>query len=223
MLDCAKLRTMFPTPRCILLSALFVLSSASASNVPEPGFVQIFDGHSLSGWQGDVENYEVVGGAIRCRAGEGGTLFTQDVYRDFVVKFEFKLPPGGNNGLAIRYPGVGDPAYSGMCELQVLDDTAEQYADLDARQYHGSAYGMVAAKKGALKPVGEWNEQTVTVIGSTLKVELNGQVILDCDLAEVSDYLANKKHPGKNLKTGHFGFAGHKDPVAFRNIRIMKL
>ncbi len=189
----------------------------------DAGFTSIFNGKDLSGWTGAVDNYEVVDGAIRCQAGKGGTLHTEETYGDFVVRLEFKVPPGGNNGLAIRYPGEGNPAYAGMTELQVLDNTAEKYAKLDQRQYHGSAYGMVAAQRGYLRPVGEWNYQEVTVKGSTIKVELNGTVILDTDLADVKEFMGKKAHPGKDLTEGSFGFAGHNDPVMFRNIAIKKL
>ena len=187
------------------------------------GFESVFNGKDLSGWAGAKDNYEVVDGAIRCQKGKGGNLFTESIYKDFVVRFEFKLPPGGNNGLAIRYPGKGNPAYSGMCELQVLDSEHPKYAKLDARQYHGSAYGMVAAKRGHLKEAGEWNEQEVTVKGSTIQVILNGKEILNADLKDVKEFMANSPHPGKDLAEGHFGFAGHNDPVMFRNIRIKKL
>lgn len=188
------------------------------------GFKPLFNGRDLSGWEGAIDNYEVTDGAIRCKPHKGGNLFTKDEYGDFVVRLEFKLPPGGNNGLAIRFPGKGNPAYDGMCELQVLDTEHKRYLGrIDARQAHGSAYGMVAAKRGYLRPTGQWNFQEVTVVGSKVKVELNGTVILDADLSKVTDYMANSKHPGKNLKKGHFGFAGHSDPVEFRNIMIKPL
>ncbi|MGA1015013.1 MAG: 3-keto-disaccharide hydrolase, partial [Limisphaerales bacterium] len=157
----------------------------------EPGFKPVFNGHNLDGWQGPVANYEVKEGAIVCKPNNGGTIYYHQNLSDFVVRLEFKLPAGGNNGLAIRYPGSGDTAYQGMCELQVLDDSAEKYAKLDQRQYHGSAYGMVAAKRGHQKPVGQWNEQEVTVVGSTIKVVLNGTTILDTDLRTVNQYMAN--------------------------------
>ena len=150
-------------------------------------------------------DYEVKDGAIVCKPGQGGTLFTTRQYRDFVVRLEFKLPPAGNNGLAIRYPGTGDSAYVGMTELQVLDDTDPKYAALDPRQAHGSAYGMVAAKKGHLKPVGEWNEEEVTVRGSTISVVLNGTEILDADLAKVTTFLDDKPHPGKDRRKATSG------------------
>jgi hypothetical protein len=187
------------------------------------GFVSVFNGKDFEGWAGPVSEYEVKDGAIVCRPKKGGTIFTKDEYSDFVARVEFKLPPGGNNGLAIRYPGQGDTAYVGMCEVQVLDDTDPKYAKLDPRQYCGSVYGIVPAYRGHLRPVGEWNFEEVTVKGSTIKVELNGALIVDADVSKVNQYMANSPHPGKDRTSGHFGFAGHNDPVAFRNISIKKL
>jgi hypothetical protein len=187
------------------------------------GFKSVFNGKNLDGWSGEVSSYTVKDGAISCRAGKGGTLYTSDSYRDFAVRLEFKVPAGGNNGLAIRYPGSGNPAFDGMCELQVLDNTAEKYAKLDPRQYHGSAYGMTAAHRGYLRPVGQWNYQEVVVRGSTIQVTLNGTPILDTDLSQVTEFIPGHKHPGKDREVGHFGFAGHGDAVGFRNIAIKKL
>lgn len=190
----------------------------------DQGFVSVFNGKDLTGWRGEVENYEVKDGAIVCKPEKGGVLFTADEYDDFVVRLEYKVPPGGNNGLAIRYPGKGSAAYDGMCELQVIDNDAEEYKTrLDDRQWHGSAYAMVGAHRGYTRPAGVWNYQEVTVKGSTIKVELNGTVILDTDLSKVTEFLKDKPHPGKDRKRGHFGFAGHKDPVMFRNIAIKRL
>ncbi len=187
------------------------------------GFKLIFNGRNLDGWKGAERGYRVKDGLLTCRPHGGGTLHTETTYGDFIARFEFRLPPYGNNGLAIRYPGSGDAAYAAMTELQILDNTHPEYASLDPRQYHGSAYGMVPAHRGYLRPVGEWNYQEVTVKGSTLKVELNGTMILDCDLADVTEYMGGKPHPGKDRKTGHFGFAGHSSPVAFRNIAVKSL
>jgi len=187
------------------------------------GFTSIFNGKDFEGWAGATDNYEVIDGAIVCKKDHGGNLFTEQEFSDFMVRLEFKLPPGGNNGLAIRYPGTGNPAHDGMTELQVLDDTADKYKALDQRQYHGSVYGMVPAHRGYLRLVGEWNYQEVTVKGSTIKVELNGTVTVDADVGEVTEFMGDTAHPGKDLKKGHFGFAGHNDPVMFRNIAIKKL
>lgn len=187
------------------------------------GFVDVFNGKDFTGWAGPVDNYEVKDGAIVCKPKKGGTIYTTQEYGDFAARLEIKLPPGGNNGLAIRYPGKGDTAYVGMCELQVLDDTAKQYTRLDPRQYHGSAYGMAAAHRGYQRPIGEWNFQEVTIKGPTIQVELNGTVILDTDLSKITEYMAKSPHPGKERTSGHFGFAGHNDPVAFRAIQIKPL
>ncbi len=204
------------------------ISGAEANRIlaskGDKGFETIFNGRDFSGWTGPVDNYVVTNGAIMCKPGKGGTIYTKEQYADFVSRLEFKVPSGGNNGLAIRYPGQGDTAYVGMCELQILDDNYDKVrGKLDPRQVHGSAYGMAAAQRGYQRPVGEWNFQETTVTGSRIKVELNGTVILDTDLAKVTESMSKSPHPGKDRKSGHFGFAGHNDPVAFRNVQIKKL
>lgn len=192
----------------------------------EAGFVSIFNGRDWTGWAGPTENYEIVDGAIRCLPKKGGTPHTVEEFGNFTARLEMKIPNGANNGLAIRYPGEGDTAYVGMCELQVLDDQYELHtgSKIDPRQAHGSAYGMVAAARGYQFPNGEWNYEEVAVKGSTIRVELNGTVILQADLAKVdpATYMAGHAHPGKDRTTGFFGLAGHNDPVEFRELRIRK-
>lgn len=188
------------------------------------GFAAVFNGKDLTGWAGALDNYEVTAGAIACKPKKGGNVYTTGEYGDFVARLEYRLPPGGNNGLALRYPGgAAHAATQGMCELQLLDDTDPQYAKLDPRQSNGSAYGMAAAHRGYLRPVGEWNFLEVTARGSTLRAELNGTRVLDTDLSKVTEFMGKQPHPGKDRARGHFGFAGHNDPVAFRNIEIRKL
>lgn len=188
------------------------------------GFTPAFNGKDLSGWAGAVDNYEVKDGAIVCKPGKGGTLFTKEIYGDFKARVEFQLPPGGNNGLSIRYPGKGHATYNAMTELQILDDTAEKYAKLDPRQYHGSVYSLIAAERGFLRPLGEWNFQEVSVVGSTIKVELNGTVILNADVSQVKEGMYEmERYKGLGNTEGHFGFAGHNEPVAFRLVELKKL
>ena len=187
-------------------------------------FKSAFNGKNFEGWAGPTNNYSVDHGSIQCLKGKGGTIYVNDELGDFSARMEFKLPPGGNNGLAIRYPGSGDTAYVGMCELQVLDDSAKKYAKLHPAQYHGSAYGMAAAARGYQRPVGEWNFQEVTVDGSRIKVELNGTLILNADLANVEKPMYDLgKFKGRLRKSGYFGFAGHGDAVSFRNISIRNI
>ncbi len=185
-------------------------------------YESIFNGRDFSGWKGELENYEVIDGSFVCKEGKGGTVFTDKQYSDFIARAEFKLPPGGNSGLALRYPGKGLPHVDGL-ELQVLDSEDPKYATLDPRQYHGSVYGLVPAHRGYLRPVGEWNFQQVTMYGSKIKVELNGFTILDADLSEVKESKDGAVPPGAKIRSGHFGFAGHHDPVAFRNLSIREL
>lgn len=193
---------------------------------PEEGFVSLFDGTTLDGWVlvGNKEHgYIVRDGVIACPPGGGGNLLTTRDFADFILRFEFRLEPGSNNGLGIRAPVDGrDIAYDGI-ELQIIDDSAEKYQDLQPWQRHGSLYHVVPARTGHLKPVGEWNEQEVVAHGSHIKVTLNGAVILDVDTSTVTDPELLAKHPGLNRKTGRIGFLGHNDPVEFRNIRIREM
>lgn len=199
-----------------------------SKQIGDEGYKRIFNGTDFTGWAGAVDNYEIKEGAITCKPGKGGDPYYNQELSDFEVKLEFKLPPGGNNGLAIRYPGQGDTAYVGMCELQILDDTAKQYETLDQRQYCCSIYGVVPAHRGYLRPVGNWNFEHVTVKGQTIKVELNGTTVIDADVSHFnpedgSQFMHNSKHPGLHRTKGYFGFAGHTDPVEFRNIYLKTL
>ena len=189
------------------------------------GFSKIWNGKDFDGWAGAVADHEVKDGALVIKQGKSGTIHWNRELGDFSARLEFNTPPGGNNGLAIRHPGQGNPSVDAMCELQVLDDNAEKYAKLDPRQFHGSAYGMAAAHRGYTRPAGEWNFEEVTVRGSTIKVELNGVPILDTDLSKLhpAKFMDGKAHPGKTRTRGFFGFAGHNDPVKFRNIAIKEL
>jgi hypothetical protein len=190
------------------------------------GYETLFSGTSsdalLTNFEGAKDNYEVRDGAIRCKEGKGGTLYTKQSYGDFKARLQFRLPPGGNNGLAIRYSGEGDAAYDAI-EIQVLDDTAEKYAKLQPWQFHGSLYGLVAAHRGHLRPVGEWNYEEVEVRGSRIRVTLNGTTIVDADVAAIEKPLSGKEHKGRLRTEGRFGFCGHNDPVEFREIAIQRL
>lgn len=211
------------------LSLVFTIlvSCGTHKSSGESGFVELFNGKNLDGWVGNKESYKAVDGMITIDpngGGSGGNLLTEKEYSDFVFRFEFQLTPGGNNGLGIHAPLGGDVAYKGK-ELQILDNTAEKYADLQPYQYHGSVYGIIPAKRGYLNPIGEWNQQEVIVQGSKIKVVLNGTTIVDGDFIEASKNgtMDKKDHPGLQRTKGHIGFLGHGDVVRFKNIRIKDL
>ena len=195
----------------------FIIAAIIASAFVAQGkeAVSLFNGKDLTGWKN--AKYLVEDGAIVCK---GGNLVTEKQYSNYVFEFDFLLPPGGNNGLGIHYPGNGNPAYSGM-ELQILDNSHPKYAKLKDYQFHGSLYTLQPAKRGHLKPVGEWNHEKVTVDGPLVKVELNGTVILDANLDELNK--KKPKHKGAKRRSGHICFAGHGAPVKFKNITIKEL
>ncbi len=192
----------------------------------EQGFDLLFNGKDLNNWVGNKTEYVVEDNAIAIYpAKEGhGNIYTEKEYSDFIFRFEFQLTPGANNGLGIHAPLDGDAAYVGK-EIQILDNDAPVYSKLEVYQYHGSVYGVMAAKRGFLKPTGEWNQEEVYVKGDYIKVTLNGTVITEGDLkkAAANGTLDHKDHPGVNRHTGHIGFLGHGSVVKFRNIRIKDL
>lgn len=213
----------------VLIVAIATLSSAVLAEpafTPDEGFVSLFNGKNLSGWKGGLSGYAVEDGNIVCVAGGKGNLLTEREYGDFVLKFEFKLTEGANNGVGIRSPEVaeGNLHLEGT-ELQILDDSSEKYKTLKPYQYHGSVYGIVPAKPGSLKPLGQWNQQEVTLQGRKIKVVVNGKTIVDADLDEAvkSGTMDGQAHPGLSRAKGYIAFLGHGDRVDFRHVQIKEL
>jgi hypothetical protein len=200
-----------------LFTFLLVLSFCMPTLAQDDGFIPLFNGKNLDGWVGNKDSYQAKEGmiVIEPKGGGGGNLFTEKEYGDFILRFEFQLTPGANNGLGIHAP----------LELQILDNEAEKYSKLEEYQYHGSVYGVMAAKRGFLKPVGEWNRQEVVVQHPKIKIILNGTTILEGDYLEAgkNGTLDGKAHPGLQRSRGHIGFLGHGDVLSFRNIRIKEL
>jgi hypothetical protein len=208
--------------RTAVAAAVLAMSASAA----EPGFVSLFDGKTLDGWQIAGQKgtgYKVENGLLVCPADGGGNLFTTKEYANFVLRFEFRLFEGSNNGIGIRAPLEGDAAYKGM-EIQILDDGAPRYqGKLRPAQYHGSIYDVIPAKQGFKKPTGEWNHEEITAKGRSIKVVLNGTTIVDADLDSVTDPAVLKKHPGLARTSGHIGLLGHGTRVEFRNFRVREL
>jgi len=207
----------------IIVLALFLATGCTSSK--EAGFTSLSNGKDLAGWTYASKagnGYAVADGAIYCTASDGGSLYTEKEYADFIFRFEFKLTQNANNGVGIRAPLQGDAAYVGM-EIQVLDDSGPDYKSLRPEQYHGSIYDVFAAKRGSLKPVGEWNEEEITAKGRRVTIKLNGNIIVDANLDDVKDEAKLKKHPGLANTKGHIGFLGHGTRVEFRNLRIKEI
>ena len=206
----------------LILLAITLMPSISSGSSWE----KIFDGKSFKGWTlvgGSLAGYEIKDGVITVKEEGGGNLFTEGEYTDFAFKFDFNLDRTGNNGIGIRAPLQGDAAYMGM-ECQVLDDSSPDYANLLPAQYHGSLYKIVAAKRGAQKPIGQWNHEEITAIGRHIKVVLNGKVIVNADLNTVNEAGIFAEHPGMLRDRGHIGFLGHgPSKVRFRNVYLKDL
>ena len=204
------------------------------------GFEMLFDGTNLDKWQGDLEGYIPVNGAIYVSANYGstGNLYTKKEYRNFVYRFEFCfLREGVNNGVGVRTPMGVDAAYDGMCEVQILDHDAPMYANLREYQVHGSVYGVIPAKRIVHKPLGEWSTEEIRVEGDRIKVTVNGQVIVDGNIRtackghnvapkgenENPYTVDHRNHPGMFNRKGFISFCGHGEGLKIRNVRILDL
>ena len=180
--------------------------------------MNLFDGKTLNGWQGDKSAYVVNSGLLI--AHQRGNLFTTQQYSDFILQFEFRLDRGANNGVAIRSPLSGDPAYEGF-EIQILDDSSVR--NLPDHSRNGSIWGVAAAKPGRLNFADQWNHQEIKCVGPSVQVTLNGMVILNVDLDTVAKPADGRNRPGLTRKSGYIGFMSDKPRVEFRNIRIKEI
>ncbi|WP_339729573.1 DUF1080 domain-containing protein [uncultured Gimesia sp.] len=214
------------TALCLLAFASLSVTTLIAEEHCDSDFVNIFNGKNLDGWQGDTKGYYAKDGMLVSKKDSGGNLFTDKEYKNFVLRFDFKLEPGANNGIGFHVPRhpKTSPAYAGK-EVQILDDSAERYAKLQKYQYHGSLYGTAAAERGHLKPVGEWNTQELLVDGNKVKVTLNGKTIVDFDMtdAKKNGTIDHKDHPGLKRDKGHICLCGHGAKIEFKNFRIKEL
>ncbi|MBV6429981.1 MAG: hypothetical protein IANPNBLG_00084 [Bryobacteraceae bacterium] len=208
------------------LVPLVLFACGAAAFSADPGFVTLFDGKTLNGWKlvgGHGPGYVVKDGILECPADGGGNLYTEKEYANFVFRYEYRLSPGGNNGVGIRAPLEGDAAYKGM-EIQILDDTDARYkGKIRSEQHTGSIYDVFPARTGYQKPAGEWNEGEITAKGSHIQVKLNGVIITHADLNDVHEEKVLARHPGLRRSSGHIGFLGHGTLVEFRNIRVKPL
>jgi len=164
-------------------------------------------------------------GLLICKKVAHEHIFTKKKYGDFILRLDIKLESGGNNGVGVRTQVSRQPHLYGM-EIQVLDDDHPKHAKLKPYQYHGSIYGVVPAKRGHLKPAGQWNTEEIVCQGRHVKVTLNGTVIVDADLDKIPrPTMDGKEHPGLQYKEGHIGLHAHGngEEVYFRNLRVKEL
>jgi hypothetical protein len=215
----------------LCLSAVIALfqggcGSRDADNTDESdhGYEDLFNGRDLTGWIGDLDSYGAADGVLYCVEGGHGNLYFNRPFSDFDLRFEFRLTPGANNGIGIRAELERDAAFYGI-EVQVIDEYSKVWSDLKPWQYHGSLYGLVPARRGMLRPAGEWNREFIRAVGPRVTVTLNDSVVVDANLEEFRDrdLPDGSEHPGLFNRTGYIGLLGHGDRVEFRRIRIRDL
>jgi hypothetical protein len=207
------------------LSALFLPGAAAADKDAPEGFEPLFNGKDLTGWKvynGKMEVWGAEDGLLYVNGAGGGWLFTEKEYGDVEVRLEFKLPKGGNSGVALRAPREGNPANAGM-EIQLLDDEyhRKNLPDLKVSQLTGSVYGVQGPSKDALKPIGEWNTMRIVAKGRRVTIELNGVQTVDADLDKYKN--KEKEHPGILRDKGFLGLQSHDGRVEFRRLYVKPL
>jgi hypothetical protein len=175
-------------------------------------------------------HWKVENGVLHGSEPRGTWLVSEKEYGDFVLEFEWKLGKRGNSGTALRAPLFGDPAFDGM-ELQMVDPRYyPSNMTVTPAELTGSLYKAVAPTAQLLKPM-DWNKYQITCKGSSVKVILNGEQILDVDLEQQTK--PTKRHDNTDApplkdrpRKGHLGFqelsreGGH---VQIRNARIKVL
>jgi hypothetical protein len=199
--------------------ALSLFSLTLGGLAEEDGFVDMFNGKDLTGWQTEG-NWKLLDENILTlepREGEWGWqrfkdyIFTTRKYSDFVLDLEFKFQEKGNSGVFLRVDDVKNPVETGF-EVQILDTHGKENVG------HHDCGGVIRTQgpsKNMVKPAGEWNHYTITLKGSHLKVVLNGEQIQDLDLSE---------GPMKDRPmSGYIGFQDEAKKVWYRNVRIKEL
>ncbi|MHB8898685.1 MAG: 3-keto-disaccharide hydrolase [Thermoguttaceae bacterium] len=202
----------------VSLAMATALSAAEKAGADE-GFVPMFDGKTLEGWKTTgnwiVEEDGTV--TLKPRPGEKGWqrydayLTTERKYKDFVLDLEFKIEKEGNSGVFLRVGDVADHVKTGF-EIQILDTHGlAKPGNHDC----GGVIGAAAPAKNMAKPAGQWNRYVITLEGSRLRVEMNGEQIHDLEL---------DKSPLKDRPLeGYIGFQDEARPVWYRNVRIKEL
>jgi Domain of Unknown Function (DUF1080) len=229
----------WPLAGALLFQAVVALcpSGATADQTLGPdekkaGWIVLFDGKSLDGWQtssGQPSKVPVEDGCLNPHGSGGYMLIHRQTWSDFVLALDFKISRGCNSGVFVRtHPLTPRPGKDvGFNGIEVaIDDTA-------TADYHdtGAIYDLVKPSKNAMKPVGDWNHLVITCDGPKLSIEVNGEVVTRMNLDQWT--AANRRPDGSEHKfdiayKGHprFGYIGlqdHGSACWFKNIKLLPL
>lgn len=198
-------------------------------NTPPDGFLALFTGRDLSGWQGAVKlpereklspeqramrqleanrkvlpHWAVIGGILQYD-GKGGSLQTSEDFGDFELRLDWKIGPKGDSGIYLR----GNP------QVQIWD--TECHPEGSGGLFNNQMNEKSPLKR-ADKPVGEWNTFRILMKGDRVTVWLNDVKVVD------DTPLENYWDRGKPLPaTGPIELQHHGNPLWFRNIYIKEL
>ena len=173
----------------------------------------------LPGWT-TTGNWVVEPGgviALKPRPGErgwqryGAYLWADKQYADFAIDLEVKYARGGNSGVFVRVKDRANPGATGI-EVQINDTHGKK--KVGAHDF-GGVIGTAGPTKNMARPAGEWNRMIVTCKGTRLTVELNGEQVIDLDLA--------KSRVKNRPLTGYVSIQDHGVPIRFRNIKLTEL
>ena len=212
------------------LAFALLLTGCSASPRPAP-WRALFDGHDTSAWRTfcgtefPKSGWVVEDGSLHLLpGGKGGDLVTRDTFDNYELEWEWRILPGGNNG--IKYlVSEARPSTPGP-EYQMIDDAMIP----DALHQTASFYEVLAPRvKTPARPPGDWNQSRLVISGNHVEHWLNGVMVLDYELgsAEVKAGVAKSKF--KNVRgfdekiRGHILLTNHNRETWFRNIRLREL
>jgi peptidylprolyl isomerase len=195
--------------------------------IPE-GFSPLFAGQDMAGWEvidGKADSWEYKDGVVSCVAPGGGWIQTLAMYSDFELRFEYRLSPRGNSGVSLRYPGHGNPSLEGL-EIQLIDDQAEKYKDIQPEQATGSLYFAAAPQvRDAALPAGTWNHCAVRCAGQRLEVSINDKLVNEIDLTQINTKVEGVPHTVAAIRSpmGAIALQSHVTRVDFRQIVLRDL
>jgi len=212
----------------ILLTAFIMVGFLSNSE-----WTVLFDGKTVKGLRGYKQSgfpdsWEIVDGTLKTVPGHGVDLISEEVYKNFELELEWKVPKGGNSGIFYFATEEGDYIWQSALEMQVVDD--EKHIDgKNTLTSAGALYAMIAPSANVVKPVGEFNQVRIKVKNNHVEHWLNGTKIVEYvygsdmmwDLVAKSKF--NKMPLFAKASEGHIGLQGDHGLIWYKNIRIRRL
>ena len=212
----------------ILLTAFIMVGFLSNSE-----WTVLFDGKTVKGLRGYKQSgfpdsWEVVDGTLKTVPGHGVDLISEEVYKNFELELEWKVPKGGNSGIFYFATEEGNYIWQSAPEMQVVDD--EKHTDgKNTLTSAGALYALIAPSANVVKPVGEFNQVRIKVKNNHVEHWLNGTKIVEYvygsdmmwDLVEKSKF--NKMPLFAKASEGHIGLQGDHGLIWYKNIRIRRL